>query len=72
MGYKTKFFKRFNEALQKSALTLKELSEKTKIPLSTLRHYTTDRIPMARALYKLCIALHVSADYLLSIGEHNN
>ena len=69
MNYKSKFCERFKRAVQESGLTLKELSETTDISMTPLRRYTSDRVPKARALFKICMALHVSADYLLGLSD---
>ena len=60
--------KRLNEAVEKSGLSLKELSEKTEISVRTLKDYLAGkRYPYARRLMKISDALGVSCDYLLTL-----
>ena len=72
MDYVKNYFIRINQTMQERGFTLKQLAELTGIPIKSLQRYTVDVVPKARALCKICTALHVSADYLLSIGEHND
>lgn len=46
--------------------TQADLAEKLEIPPAEISHFETgQRLPGARNIRKLCIALNVSADYLL-------
>ena len=62
----TPLTKRLNEAVEKSGLTLKELSEQTGISVRTLKDYLTGkRYPKMKLLWQIRKVLGVSFDYLL-------
>ena len=58
--------KRLNESVEKSGLTLKELSEQTGISVRTLKDYLAGkRYPKMKSLSQIRKVLGVSFDYLL-------
>ena len=64
------FKKRFYEELKQSGLTTKELAEKLEIsPEMVTQYYTTKKLPRLDTFHKICIALDVSADYLLGLTD---
>lgn len=59
---------RLREAITNSAYTLSEISEKTNIPLSTLKGYMTkDRLPNMKRFFAICVVLDISADDILNL-----
>lgn len=64
--YFSKQTKRLNEAVEKSGLSLKGLSEQTGISVRTLKDYLDGkRYPKTTRLWQIRKALNVSFDYLL-------
>ena len=61
------FTKRFREELQKSGLTIKELSQKSGISTYLLKGYLAGKPSRARQLIALCRTFKVTADYLLGL-----
>ena len=65
-----KFSERLTEALKQSKLSQKELARKLEISESNITNWKNgDNLPSVEILYKLCILLEESADYLLGLTD---
>lgn len=63
-----KFSQRIKEALSQSSYTQKEIARILKISESNITNWKKgDNYPSIDILYKLCLLLDVSADYLLGL-----
>lgn len=64
------FRERLKELIQERNLTIKKLSEETKIPRTTLNNYTLNlRTPKIDVLVTLAVYFKVSVDYLLGLED---
>lgn len=62
------FKKRLREEIQQSGITTIELAKQVGVsPEMITQYYTTKKFPRLDTFYRLCIALGVSADFLLGI-----
>lgn len=64
------FTERFKEAVKTCGLTQRELAEKLNIKESNISNWKKGKyFPSIDVLYKLCIVMGESADYLLGITD---
>ena len=64
------FSERFSQALKQSKYTQKALAEMLEISESNITNWKNgDNLPSVEVLYKLCIILNESADYLLGLDR---
>lgn len=65
------FGKKLENELKTQKITPYELAKKTKIKKQSIYNYINGiQEPSISKLYKICIALDVSADYLLGLKEY--
>lgn len=61
---------KINHAMRAKGMNQRQLAEKTYITQTTVSRYITgQRTPDANNLKDICLALDVSADWLLGLGE---
>ena len=66
------FSERITEALRQSNLTQKQVAEKLNIAESNITNWKKgENLPSVDILYKICILLDESADYLLGIEDES-
>ena len=64
------FDKRISEALSQSKYTQKEIAKKLNISEGNITHWKSGKnLPSVDILYKLCVILDESADYLLGLDD---
>ncbi len=64
------FNKRISEAIKESEYTQKEIAKILKISESNITNWKKgENLPSVDVLYKLCILLNESADYLLGLED---
>ena len=65
-----KFSERIAEVLNASKLSQKEIAEKLNISESNISNWKNGlNLPSVETLYKLCVILEESADYLLGLTD---
>lgn len=65
-----KFSERIAESIKSSGYTQKEIAKMLNISESNITNWKKgDNLPSIDILYKLCIILHESADYLLGLDN---
>ena len=65
-----KFQARITEALRQSEFSQKEIAEKLGISESNITNWKNgENLPSLEILYKLCLLLNESADYLLGLND---
>lgn len=66
-----KFSERIAESIKSSGYTQKEIAKMLNISESNITNWKKgDNLPSIDILYKLCIILHESADYLLGLDNN--
>ena len=66
------FSERITEAVRQSNLTQKQVAEKLNIAESNITNWKKgENLPSVDILYKICILLDESADYLLGIEDES-
>ncbi len=66
-----KFTERFNEVLQGSKITQVQLAEKLEISRQAITNLKIGTsLPSLELLYKICMVLDISADYLLGLSDY--
>ncbi|MGN0817549.1 MAG: helix-turn-helix domain-containing protein [Candidatus Coproplasma sp.] len=64
------FKERFTLAIKESNISQKQLAEQLEISESNITNWKNgDNLPSVEVLYKLCIILNESADYLLGLDK---
>ncbi len=64
------FSQRITEAIKQSGLTQKEIAQKLNISEGNITNWKKgENLPSVDILYKLCIILDESADYLLGLED---
>lgn len=64
------FTERLRDAILSSGMMITEIAEQTKLSRPLIYSYAYDGVvPSTTSLYKLCLVLHISADYLLFGGK---
>lgn len=64
------FSKRLSDIILSSNMTITEIAKRAGVARSLIYHYAYDGVvPSSASLAKLCLVLHVSADYLLFGGK---
>ncbi len=64
------FSERITEAINQSNYTQKELAKKLNISEGNITHWKNGKnLPSVDILYKLCVILDESADYLLGLED---
>ncbi len=67
-----KFYERIGEAIKQSGYTQKQLAQKLNISEGNITNWKNGtNLPSVDILYKLCLILDESADYLLGLDEIN-
>lgn len=65
------FQNRFNEVLKTTSITQRELAEKIGVDASYITQLKKgQKQPNIKLLYRICIVLDVSADYLLGLSNY--
>lgn len=65
-----KFSERIAESIKSSGYTQKEIAKMLNISESNITNWKKgDNLPSIDILYKLCVILHESADYLLGLDD---
>ena len=65
-----KFSERIAEVINASKLSQKEIAEKLNISESNISNWKNGlNLPNVETLYKLCVILEESADYLLGLSD---
>ncbi len=66
-----KFQERFAETLKTSQMTQSELAKKVGVAKQCISDYKKGRaVPSLETLFRLCVELDVSSDYLLGLAEY--
>ena len=66
-----KYTQRFNEVLKTSDKTQVEIAQAINVCKQCVNDYKTGKsVPSLDTLYRLCVYLDVSADYLLGLSEY--
>lgn len=66
-----KFSERIAESIKSSGYTQKEIAKMLNISESNITNWKKgDNLPSIDILYKLCVILHESADYLLGLDNN--
>jgi transcriptional regulator with XRE-family HTH domain len=64
------FAKKLKESRLDRKISQRELAKRTGLLASNICHFEQgNRLPNLRNLYKLCVALNISANYLLNIKD---
>ena len=65
-----KFKESFAEELKNSGMSVKEFAAKIGVsPEMVTQYYTTKKLPKLDTFIRICLALNVSSDYLLGLGD---
>ena len=66
------FSQRIKEAISESQYTQKQIAQKLCISEGNITNWKKgDNFPSIEILYKLCVLLNISADYLLGLEDDN-
>ncbi|MCH5163404.1 MAG: helix-turn-helix transcriptional regulator [Clostridiales bacterium] len=67
------FKERISYAIKSSGLTQKEIAKELNISEGNITNWKKgENLPSIEILYKLCILLNESSDYLLGLDEYSN